>query len=125
MASAAELITIDIEQAVAALAGGGLVAIPTETVYGLAALADRREAVRRIFEVKGRPADHPLIVHLGGVDALDGWVARIPDAARVLAATCWPGHVLVESNDDLYVLDLTTDRRSRRPAPRRSGSTSS
>lgn len=91
MASAAELITTDVEEAAAALAGGGLVAIPTETVYGLAALADRREAVGRIFEVKGRPTDHPLIVHVGGVDALDGWVARIPDAARVLAATCWPG----------------------------------
>jgi L-threonylcarbamoyladenylate synthase len=91
VATAAELITTDVEQAAAALAGGGLVAIPTETVYGLAALADRREAVRRIFEVKGRPADHPLIVHVSGVEALDGWVARIPDAARVLAATCWPG----------------------------------
>ena len=91
MPSPAELVTTDIDDAVESLADGGLVALPTETVYGLAAIADRPEAVRRIFEVKGRPGDHPLIVHLASAEALDGWVASVPEAAAVLAATCWPG----------------------------------
>lgn len=90
-ARASELITTDVDVAVAVLAAGGLVAIPTETVYGLAALADRPDAVRRIFETKGRPADHPLIVHVADADALDGWVVDVPDSAALLAATCWPG----------------------------------
>lgn len=91
MRSPAELITTDVDEAVAALAAGGLVAIPTETVYGLAARADVAEAVGRIFEVKGRPTDHPLILHLADAASLDDWVARRPDAASVLAAACWPG----------------------------------
>lgn len=88
-------VTRDIRRAVAALRAGGLVAIPTETVYGLAADAEQPAAVRRIFEVKGRPTDHPLIVHLPLADALvddfDGWATDLPSAARTLAATCWPG----------------------------------
>ena len=91
MPSHDELLTTDVDEAVAALEAGGLVAIPTETVYGLAAIADRPEAVRRIFETKGRPSDHPLIVHLAGAEALDGWVVDIPPAAGVLAEACWPG----------------------------------
>lgn len=91
MRSPGELLTTDVDDAVDALLAGGLVAIPTETVYGLAAIADRPEAVRRIFETKGRPSDHPLIVHVGGADALDGWVGDVPAAATVLAAACWPG----------------------------------
>jgi L-threonylcarbamoyladenylate synthase len=91
MPSPSDLLTTDVDEAVDALAAGGLVAIPTETVYGLAAVADQPDAVRRIFEVKGRPRDHPLIVHLAGVEGLDGWVADVPRSAAVLAATCWPG----------------------------------
>lgn len=91
MPSPSDLITTDVATAVAALAAGGVVAIPTETVYGLAARADRPDAVRRIFEIKGRPSDHPLIVHLPSGDALDDWVAEVPPAAEVLAAACWPG----------------------------------
>lgn len=90
-----DLVTRDVGRAVAVLRAGGLVAMPTETVYGLAADAEQPDAVRRIFEVKGRPVDHPLIVHLP-LDAarrvdLDGWASGAPPAARVLAATCWPG----------------------------------
>lgn len=91
MPSPADLLTTDVDEAVEALASGGLVAIPTETVYGLAAIADRPDAVGRIFEVKGRPRDHPLIVHLAGVEHLDGWVADVPRPAAALAAACWPG----------------------------------
>ncbi len=83
------------EAAVAAaldvLQRGGLVAIPTETVYGLAANADDDTAVRRVFSVKGRPTDHPLIVHVAAADHLGAWAASVPPAAEVLAATCWPG----------------------------------
>lgn len=91
MPSRSELITDDPDEAAAVLAAGGLVAIPTETVYGLAADADQPDAVRRVFETKGRPADHPLIVHVAGFAELDGWVGDVPAAAETLAVTCWPG----------------------------------
>ncbi len=78
-------------QAVERLRAGGLVAMPTETVYGLAADARNPAAVRRIFAAKGRPADHPLIVHLPSVEAMDDWAASVPEAARLLAAAFWPG----------------------------------
>jgi L-threonylcarbamoyladenylate synthase len=81
----------DIETAAGVLRAGGLVALPTETVYGLAADAENPVAVSRIFEVKGRPPTHPLIVHLGAAEQLDGWVERVPEAARVLAEQFWPG----------------------------------
>jgi L-threonylcarbamoyladenylate synthase len=68
-----------------------LVAFPTETVYGLGADARNVEAVTRIFAVKGRPADHPLIVHLASAEELPHWAARVPEAARRLAAAFWPG----------------------------------
>jgi L-threonylcarbamoyladenylate synthase len=70
---------------------GGVVAIPTETVYGLGAVAMNPAAVRRVFTIKGRPANHPLIVHLHAADALPGWAREIPDAAWLLAERFWPG----------------------------------
>src|SRR5678816_4559028 len=73
------------------LCAGGLVAFPTETVYGLGAHALDPVAVRRVFDAKGRPAHDPLIVHIAGVDALDELVVNVPDAARALAARFWPG----------------------------------
>ena len=85
------LISDDVELAAARLRAGGLVAMPTETVYGLAADARDPAAVDRIFRVKGRPADHPLIVHLASGDQLHAWAATVPDDAFRLAATCWPG----------------------------------
>src|SRR4051812_27181824 len=65
----------ELDRAAAMLRAGGLVAFPTETVYGLGADAGNAEAVAKIFAVKGRPPGHPLIVHLGSVDVLDAWAA--------------------------------------------------
>ena len=81
----------DIERAARALHAGGLVAFPTETVYGLGALATNAHAVSRIFAAKGRPADHPLIVHLGNLEQLQHWARNIPRAAWTLAEHFWPG----------------------------------
>ena len=83
--------TPSIAEAVAILRGGGLLAIPTETVYGLAADARNPEAVARIFALKGRPSDHPLIVHIAGPDAIDTWASTIPESAKKLATHFWPG----------------------------------
>ena len=80
-----------IDRAVETLRRGGIVALPTETVYGLAADADNDDAVRKLFAAKGRPADHPVIVHVGGADAFDDWALEVPDTARVLARSFWPG----------------------------------
>jgi L-threonylcarbamoyladenylate synthase len=77
--------------AVEVLREGGLVALPTETVYGLAADADNELAVRRIFAVKRRPASHPLIVHIAAAEALSAWARNVPDDARALARAFWPG----------------------------------
>jgi L-threonylcarbamoyladenylate synthase len=81
----------DLARAVAVLEGGGLVAFPTETVYGLGADAASEPAVARIFAAKGRPRGHPLIVHLADAAQLDDWAIDIPDAARQLARAAWPG----------------------------------
>jgi L-threonylcarbamoyladenylate synthase len=80
-----------IAEAVTALQAGGLVAIPTETVYGLAADARNPAAIRKIFALKGRPADHPLIVHISGADQLTHWAIDIPESAYRLAERFWPG----------------------------------
>lgn len=84
-------IDIDIDHALAVLARGGVVAIPTETVYGLAADAMNQAAIRRVFAIKQRPADHPLIVHLATADWLEDWAAAVPPAALRLADAFWPG----------------------------------
>lgn len=81
----------DIAAAVAALRAGGLVALPTETVYGLGADARDPLALRKVFALKGRPADHPLILHLASAAELPLWVAEVPPAARALASRFWPG----------------------------------
>ncbi|MEO5973773.1 MAG: L-threonylcarbamoyladenylate synthase [Ilumatobacteraceae bacterium] len=80
-----------VDLAAATLRNGGLVAIPTETVYGLAADADNETALRRVFAVKGRPANHPLILHIGADIHLDEWSRDITPAARELAHLLWPG----------------------------------
>jgi L-threonylcarbamoyladenylate synthase len=85
----------DIRRAVAVLRAGGLVAFPTETVYGLGADASQPAAVQRVFAVKGRPADHPVIVHLVDAEALGEWAAEVPPAAALLAERCWPGPLTV------------------------------
>ena len=73
------------------LKSGALVAFPTETVYGLGADATNPAAVARIYETKGRPADHPLIVHLADMQDISEWAAEIPDYAIALARAFWPG----------------------------------
>jgi L-threonylcarbamoyladenylate synthase len=77
--------------AAANLLAGGLVAFPTETVYGLGADACNADAVARIYSVKGRPADHPLIVHVASMDALGDWADDVPGYAISLARDFWPG----------------------------------
>jgi len=81
----------DIAQAAAILKRGGLVAFPTETVYGLGADADNPAAVKRLYAVKGRPAAHPVIVHLADAAQLPQWAREVPEAARKLVAAFWPG----------------------------------
>jgi L-threonylcarbamoyladenylate synthase len=78
-------------RAAQSLKSGSLIAFPTETVYGLGADATNPEAVARIYEVKGRPADHPLIVHVGDMQDIAQWSDEIPDYAIALARTFWPG----------------------------------
>ena len=85
-----------------ALKDGSLVAFPTETVYGLGADATNSSAVARIYEVKGRPADHPLIVHIGDLKYLDQWISEIPEFAIDLAREFWPGPMtLILKRSDL------------------------
>lgn len=81
----------DLDRAVAVLRAGGLVAFPTETVYGLGADARNVAAVARIFAAKGRPTDHPLIVHLGDARQLAEWARDVPSSAWQLADAFWPG----------------------------------
>ncbi len=80
-----------IQHAAELLRQGKLVAIPTETVYGLGADASNPDAVVKIFKAKGRPADHPLIVHLAYASQIQDWAERVPVAANLLAAAFWPG----------------------------------
>jgi len=80
-----------IRDAGASLISGNLVAFATETVYGLGADAANKDAVLRIYEVKGRPVDHPLIVHISSIEHLDKWARDIPEYAIKLARSFWPG----------------------------------
>lgn len=100
--------TQDVEMAAARLREGGVVAFPTETVYGLGANATNVAAVSRVFAIKRRPADHPLIVHLPDAVALDQWARDIPDAARRLAARFWPGPLTLILRRRPHVPDAVT-----------------
>ncbi|GAA5113488.1 L-threonylcarbamoyladenylate synthase [Pseudonocardia adelaidensis] len=79
------------EKAADVLRAGGLVAFPTETVYGLGANAEDPGAVARIYQAKGRPPSHPLIVHIGGAELLRDWVEDVPATVHLLAERFWPG----------------------------------
>jgi len=81
----------DPHRAAAVLAAGGVVAFPTETVYGLGASVEHPEAVRRVFAIKGRPVGHPLIVHGADADVLDRYARRVTSDARALGLAFWPG----------------------------------
>jgi len=82
---------VEIKKAAQALKDGHLVAFPTETVYGLGADATNKKAVNRVYSVKGRPTDHPLIVHISSINQLDKWAVDIPEYAIKLAEEFWPG----------------------------------
>jgi L-threonylcarbamoyladenylate synthase len=98
----------NIAKAVAWLRAGSPVGLPTETVYGLAADAGNAEAVAKIFSAKGRPADHPLIVHVATAEAAKSWAASWPDAAEKLAAAFWPGPMTLIVKRAAHVLDDVT-----------------
>lgn len=80
-----------LDAAVAALRSGALCILPTETVYGLGADVRNDAAIRRVFEIKGRPPTHPLIVHIADAADVDTWARDVPAYARLLAAAYWPG----------------------------------
>jgi len=98
----------EIQAAVEALRAGDLVAFPTETVYGLGANASNPVAVRKIFTAKGRPAEHPLIVHLDSIRYLHRWVSEIPGVAVNLAARFWPGPMTLVLKKAPHVLPVVT-----------------
>ena len=100
--------TAAIADAAAALRAGDLVAFPTETVYGLGADAANAQAVRRIFAAKGRPADHPVIVHLATAAHAADWARAMPEPARRLAAAFWPGPLTLILPRAPHVSDLLT-----------------
>ena len=97
-----------IEQAAGVLRSGGLVAFPTETVYGLGADVLNLDAVRNVFAVKGRPSDNPLIVHVAGTRQLDDIVDEIPDKGKTLGEAFWPGPLTLVMKRTILVSDLVT-----------------
>ncbi len=100
--------TPDIKKALSLLKQGGLIGLPTETVYGLAADASNPAAVRKVFAAKGRPIDHPLIVHIGTLAELEAWAKDIPDAAYRLAQAFWPGPLtLILKKQDSVLSEVT------------------
>ncbi len=103
-----EAYTAQMKRAMAVLAQGGLVAIPTETVYGLAADARNEVAIQKVFDLKGRPAHKPLIVHLGSADQLVAWAQDIPSYARLWADAFWPGPLTLILNKHPSVLPIIT-----------------
>ena len=94
--------------AAANLLDGGLVAFPTETVYGLGADACNSDAVARVYSVKGRPADHPLIVHVASMDALGDWASDVPEYAIALARDFWPGPMTLVVRRSALAADFVT-----------------
>ena len=104
-------VTDPIDRAVAILRRGGLVGMPTETVYGLAADASNDDAVRQVFTVKGRPTGHPLIVHIGTITDLNVWSSHVPAAAQALADACWPGPLTVLVPKADHVSRVVTGQR--------------
>lgn len=98
----------DILKAAMALKNGYLVAFPTETVYGLGADATNQDAVSRIFSIKNRPKNHPLILHLGSINEIENWAIEIPDYAYKLANKYWPGPMTLILNRKSNVKDFVT-----------------
>ena len=94
--------------AATSLLAGNLVAFPTETVYGLGADASNPEAVAKIYRAKGRPADHPLIVHISSMDGIGYWADEISEYAIALARTFWPGPMTLICKRSLEAKDFVT-----------------
>ena len=100
--------TDTIASAAVALKAGALIAFPTETVYGLGADAENAESVARIYETKGRPNNHPLIVHIGSIDGMNDWAADVPEYAIKLAREFWPGPLTLVVNRSNRAKDFIT-----------------
>lgn len=98
----------DIHHAAQVLLQGGLVAFPTETVYGLGADAESREAVERIYQAKGRPANHPVIVHVAPEADVSYWAASVPDEARALIDAFWPGPLTLILKRAAHISDVVS-----------------
>lgn len=98
----------EILKAALALKNGYLVAFPTETVYGLGADATNQDAVSRIFSIKNRPINHPLILHLGSINEIENWAIEIPDYAYKLANKYWPGPMTLILKRRSNVKDFVT-----------------
>ena len=101
-------ITTDVLTAAKAIAAGQLCAIPTETVYGLAADATNPDAIARVFAAKGRPTDHPLIVHVENLEAANKWFSQLPLWATNLATEIWPGPLTIVAKRTALALDVVT-----------------
>ncbi len=101
-----------ISQAVQILTNGGLVAFPTETVYGLGADATNQVAVEKIFAAKERPHNHPLIVHLATIDEVTNWARDFPETAQRLSAAFWPGPLTMILTKQPQVLDVVTGKQA-------------
>jgi L-threonylcarbamoyladenylate synthase len=97
-----------IKRAAEILRAGGLVVFPTETVYGLGVAAENPAAIRAMFAAKGRPADHPVIVHLADAAQVDRYAAEVPPVARQLAAAFWPGPMTLVLRRNERISDLVT-----------------
>jgi len=111
IAFASDLATMEI--ALETLLNGGLVAIPTETVYGLGAAMNNEVAIHKIFTVKGRPQDHPLIVHIANIEQLETVARDISDDAIKVARTCWPGPLtLLLRRSELVPVSVTGGRET-------------
>lgn len=108
MSASASISATELARAVAALRAGEVIGLPTETVYGLAADAGNATAVARIFALKGRPTEHPLIVHIAGAEQLPRYARTVPEAARRLAAAFWPGPLTLILPRQPGVLDAVT-----------------
>jgi len=98
----------EISHAARVLLDGGLVAFPTETVYGLGADAESREAVERIYQAKGRPSNHPVIVHIAPEADLTYWAASVPDEARALVDAFWPGPLTLILKRAAHISDVVS-----------------
>jgi L-threonylcarbamoyladenylate synthase len=101
-------VTSEVRRAAEILRAGGLVAFPTETVYGLGADASSAKAVARLYSVKRRPADHPVILHFGSQQEAFEWAKEIPDGARTLAQHFWPGPLTLILKRSEKVKDFVT-----------------